>query len=59
MNPTIEFLKGKKTYFTCAIAGLYLVGCWLGFYQLDEKILTVLGITGLAFLRAGMGKAGN
>jgi len=56
MNKSIEFLRGKKTYFTVAIGVLYLSGCWLGFYEFDERVLAVLGLAGFAFLRSGIKK---
>jgi len=52
----IEFLRGKKTYFTVAIGVLYVGGCYLGFYEFDEKVLVVLGLGSVAFLRAAMPK---
>jgi hypothetical protein len=54
METFITALKGKKTYFTAAIALLYLAGTWLGFYEFDEKILAAFGITSIAFLRSGV-----
>jgi hypothetical protein len=57
MEKTIEFLKGKKTYFVAAIALLYVAGSYLGFWELDEKFLVGLGAGGLMTLRAGMGKS--
>jgi hypothetical protein len=53
----IEFLKGKKTYFTAAIGVLYIGGCYLGFYEFDEKVLAVLGLGAVAFLRSGLNKS--
>lgn len=56
MNNTIEFLKGKKTYFTVAIAALYLTGVYLGFWPWDERVIAVLGLSSVAFLRAAINK---
>jgi hypothetical protein len=52
-----EFLKGRKTYLTIIIGLLYLAGVWAGIYEFDEKVLAVLGLSALAFLRAGLGKS--
>lgn len=55
----INYLKGKRTYY-CALVGiLYAGGALLGFYELDEKILAVLGCGGLAFLRMAMPRTGQ
>ena len=51
-----EFLKGKKTYLSALVGGLYLVGCLLKYWEFDEKILAAIGFSGLAFLRAGVEK---
>lgn len=47
-------LKGKRTYFVVAIGVLYVAGAWLGFWQLDEKVLGAIGFSGLGFLRAAL-----
>jgi hypothetical protein len=53
----LDWLRGKKTIGTGIIALLYLVGCWLGWYELDSKVLFSLGAGGLIFLRLGVGNA--
>ena len=57
MNNLITFLQGKKTYFTVAIAILYVGGACLGFWDLSDEVLAVFGLGALAFLRAGIRKA--
>jgi hypothetical protein len=57
MNNLITFLQGKKTYFTVAIAILYVGGAFLGFWDLSDEVLAVFGLGALAFLRAGIRKA--
>ena len=52
----VEFLKGKKTYFSVAIALLYIGGSYLGFWECDAKVLGAIGMGALAFLRAGVSK---
>jgi hypothetical protein len=55
MNFTmLDKLKGKRTYYCAAVAIVYIVGAFLGFYELDEKVLVALGFGGLAFLRAAI-----
>jgi len=49
-----EALQGKKTYFVVAIGLLYVAGVWLGFWEWDERVLAVLGLGSLAFLRAAV-----
>ena len=36
MNDVITYLQGKKTYFTVAIAILYVGGAYLGFWDLTR-----------------------
>jgi hypothetical protein len=48
------FLQGKKTYFVALVAGLYLLGCWAGIFEFDQKVLAGLGFTGLVTLRASL-----
>ncbi|MCL4179167.1 MAG: hypothetical protein KJ072_15675 [Verrucomicrobia bacterium] len=57
MNNLITFLQGRKTYFTVAIAILYVGGAYLGFWDLSDEVLAVFGLGALAFLRAGIRKA--
>ena len=56
MNTLITLLQGKKTYFTVAIAILYVGGAYLGFWELNDEVLAVFGLSALAFLRAGIKK---
>jgi hypothetical protein len=49
-----EVLRGKKTYFTVAIGVLYVAGVWLGFWEWNETVLAVLGLSGIAFLRSAI-----
>lgn len=56
MNHLITLLQGRKTYFTVAIAILYVGGAYLGFWELTDEVLAVLGLGALAFLRAGIPK---
>lgn len=56
MNDLRSALKGKKTYLAVAIGLLYLLGVWAGFWKFDETVLGALGLSGLAFLRAGVGR---
>jgi len=56
MSNLITFLQGKKTYFTVAIAVLYIGGAYLGFWELSDEVLAVFGLGALAFLRAGIKK---
>jgi len=53
----MTFLQGKKTYFTVALAILYVGGAYLGFWDMQDKVLADLGLGALAFLRAGIKKA--
>jgi hypothetical protein len=50
-------LQGRKTYLAVAIGALYLAGVWAGCWEFDEKILSAVGLGGLAFLRAAMAKS--
>jgi hypothetical protein len=56
MNTLITLLQGKKTYFTVAIAILYVGGAYLGFWDFNDEVLAVFGLSALAFLRAGIKK---
>jgi hypothetical protein len=49
-------VSGKKTYLAIAIGGLYLLGCWAGVWQFDEKVLAGVGLSSVAFLRMGITK---
>ena len=51
-----ELLQGKKTYIAAAIGLAYMVGVWLKLWDYDERVLAVLGMSGLAFLRAAVQK---
>lgn len=57
MNKATEFLKGKKTYYLALLAILYCGGAWLGFYELDEKVLIAFGFGSIATLRHGLKNA--
>jgi hypothetical protein len=56
MDKAIEYLRGKKTIGTAAIALLYLAGCGLGWCNYDPKVIEVLGFSAVAFLRMGLSK---
>lgn len=47
-----ELLRGRKTYGVVAMGLLYLLGCWVGWWEFDEKILAAFGLGSLAFLRS-------
>lgn len=51
------WLAGRKTYGIAAIGILYIVGCWAGWWEYDERVLAALGLGGLAALRAGVSRA--
>lgn len=53
------FLQGKKTYFVTLVGLLYVVGVWAGFWELDEKMLALFGLGGLAFLRSAFAAKGT
>ena len=55
----INFLKGKKTYLTAILGGLYAVAIGLGWLPNEDWIWALLGSSGLAFLRAGIKKDGS
>ena len=57
MNNIQEFLNGKKTYLSVLIGLAYLAGVWAGAFEFDERVFGAIGLTGLAFLRAGVTKA--
>lgn len=52
----ISKLKGKRTYFVVAIGVLYVGGAWLGFWEINDKVLDALGLGAIAFLRAALPK---
>jgi hypothetical protein len=54
MNQLLESLRGRKTYIAAGMGLLYIVGCAIGLWQWDEKVIAALGLSGLAFLRAGV-----
>jgi hypothetical protein len=54
MNNLIEFLKGKKTYYLTLVGLLYIGGAFLGFYELDEKVLTLFGLGFVATFRSAL-----
>ena len=54
MNKTLEFLQGKKTYFSVAIGILYLAGVYLKFWEFDEKVIIAVGLGSIAALRSSL-----
>lgn len=54
MKNAIEFLKGKKTYGVALVGGLYLLGCYVGWFQFDEKVCAALGIGFVATFRSAL-----
>lgn len=56
MDKLKDAVSGKKTYLAVAIGGLYLIGCWAGVWEFDEKVLAGVGLGGLAFLRMAVTK---
>lgn len=59
VEKSIAFLRGKKTYFAVAIGVLYVAGCGLGFWPLDDTVLIAVGLGGLggaAWLRRLLGR---
>jgi hypothetical protein len=54
MNNTREFLKGKKTYGVALVGALYLLGCWVGWFEMDEKVLAGLGLGFMATFRSAL-----
>jgi hypothetical protein len=57
--PLLDFLSGKKTYLIALVAILYIVGGkYLNLWPVDGEALAGLGALALAFLRAGIAKAG-
>ena len=63
MQSVIDFLKGKKTYITATLFGIFNLGVALNWWMPDNQavlaINTLLGVFGFAFLRAGVTKSGN
>ena len=49
-------MNGNKTYLTCAVAILYIIGGKLGFWTVDKDVLAAIGMGALAFLRHGVSK---
>jgi len=62
MQKILEFLNGKKTYITAALFAIFNFGQEVGWWAFDNQVWQianyVLGALGLAFLRAGVTKAG-
>jgi len=58
MNSTLEFLKGKKTYFVAFAAAIYGAGIQTGLWQHYAGVDLLLGSLGITTLRAGIAKVG-
>ena len=60
MSSILEFLKGKKTYITAVLFGVYNVGIELAWWTPDDSIVVLvnglLASFGFGFLRAGIKK---
>jgi hypothetical protein len=54
MNKAADFLRGKKTYGVAVMGGLYLLGCYVGWFQFDEKVCAALGIGFVATFRSAL-----
>jgi hypothetical protein len=56
----LEWLKGKKTYITAILAGVFNFGVAVGWWPLDNQVWVsinaLLASFGLGFLRAGVNK---
>lgn len=52
----VDWLKGKKTYFVAAVAGLLAVADSIG-YPIPPFVYTLLAAFGLTTLRASVPKA--
>lgn len=54
MKQFIEFLEGKKTYFTVVVALVLLCGQWAHKWTLPNEVYGVLAAVAMAFLRHGL-----
>jgi hypothetical protein len=58
VKTVLELVDGLKTYITCAVILVLLMLHWSGKLVLPPEFYAGLGVLALAFLRAGVGKAG-
>ena len=58
VKSVLELVDGLKTYITCAVILVLLMLHWAGKLVLPPEFYAGLGVLALAFLRAGVGKAG-
>jgi hypothetical protein len=58
VKTVLELVDGLKTYLTCAVILVLLMLHWAGKLVLPPEFYAGLGVLALAFLRAGVGKAG-
>src|SRR5512137_1995620 len=58
VKTVLELVDGLKTYITCAVILVLLMLHWAGKLVLPPEFYAGLGVLALAFLRAGVGKAG-
>lgn len=54
MEQILKVLEGRKTYIVAAAAVAYVFGSTVGWWPLDDRILTLLGFGGLASLRSAV-----
>jgi hypothetical protein len=56
----LDWLKGKKSYITAALFGVFNFGASVGWWALDSEtwvaVNTVLATLGWGFMRAGVSK---
>ena len=56
----LEWFKGKRTYITAILAGVFNFGVAVGWWPLDNQVWMTInalfGSFGLGFLRAGFSK---
>lgn len=61
MNLTelLKLLAGKKTYFTVGLLFLVIFGKWNNWWTVPEEVYVILLGAAMAFLRSGVGSAGQ
>lgn len=47
-------LEGKKTYILAGLGILYVVGAWLGLWELNQQVVDGLGLGALVALRSAL-----
>lgn len=47
-------LEGKKTYILAGLGLLYVVGAWLGLWEMNQQVVDGLGLGALVALRSAL-----